>query len=212
MSAFRLYPLWQLCRLNHEIFRYGIRRRQSGCAEYLKPDENAVLTRKDGSSRLVVCIAIIAFTPSVPRDKDGFRSINYLLLHFTTCSYGVKKKVYRFRAEICEHAAEREQAVLFCQRKTLLPTTPWPVPCSRKFNPFSRAGKDSGSLPGGKQGTRPNKRTRHNKGGNIYNDAPARFFTIQQTGINQNRKIILDLGLVYELLSRNGYRWRYLSR
>ena len=44
------------------------------------------------------------------------------------------------------------------------------------------------------------------KAGTSITMLPPVFFTIQQTGINQNRKIILDLGLVYELLSRNGYR------
>lgn len=38
---------------------------------------------------------------------------------------------------------------------------------------FLRVRRGSGNTPSGKQGTRPNKRTRHNKGGNIYNDAPA---------------------------------------
>ena len=38
---------------------------------------------------------------------------------------------------------------------------------------FFESEEGSGNTPSGKQGTRPNKRTRHNKGGNIYNDAPA---------------------------------------
>jgi len=45
--------------------------------------------------------------------------------------------------------------------------------CSRRYRRFLRVRRGSGNTPSGKQGTRPNKRTRHNKGGNIYNDAPA---------------------------------------
>ena len=47
------------------------------------------------------------------------------------------------------------------------------VSCSRRYRRFLRVRRGSGNTPSGKQGTRPNKRTRHNKGGNIYNDAPA---------------------------------------
>ncbi len=35
---------------------------------------------------------------------------------------------------------------------------------------------------------------------------PPVFLIIQQAGIIKNKEIILGLGLVYELLSRNGYR------
>ena len=46
------------------------------------------------------------------------------------------------------------------------------VSCSRRYKPFSRARRGRGNTPSGKH-SRPNERTRHDKGGNICNDAPA---------------------------------------
>ena len=42
-----------------------------------------------------------------------------------------------------------------------------PVSCSRKSKRSLRARTGSGNMPSGKQSSRPNKRTRHNKGWNI---------------------------------------------
>ena len=50
------------------------------------------------------------------------------------------------------------------------------VSCSRRYRRFSRVKKDSGSLPSGKQSSRPNKRTRYNRDGNILTDAPALLY------------------------------------
>ena len=43
----------------------------------------------------------------------------------------------------------------------------------RRYRRFLRVRKGSWNLLSGKRNSRPNKRTKHNKGGNICNDAPA---------------------------------------
>ena len=47
------------------------------------------------------------------------------------------------------------------------------VSCSQRYKRSLRARRGRGNMPSGKQSSKPNKRTRHNKGGNILTDAPA---------------------------------------
>ena len=50
------------------------------------------------------------------------------------------------------------------------------VSCSQRYKHFSRARRGRGNTPSGKQNGRPNNRKRHDKGGNISNDAPALLY------------------------------------
>ena len=55
----------------------------------------------------------------------------------------------------------------------------WFPVCLRRYKNIFRTRKDSGSLPSGKHSNRPNNRNRHDKGGNIFTDAPASFTSLQ---------------------------------
>ena len=59
---------------------------------------------------------------------------------------------------------------------------PLPVSCSRRYKRSLRARTGSGNTPSGKQRSRPNKKTRHDKGGNIVNDVPVSPSLALQTG------------------------------
>ena len=50
------------------------------------------------------------------------------------------------------------------------------VSCSQRYKHFLRARTGGESTPSGKQSSKPNKRTRHNKGGNILTDAPGLLY------------------------------------